>query len=60
MGDRSRVLAGSVAATIVALLIALSMSSMTHAQEPIILDGPGIDWDLPESHMLYLLSLIHI
>ena len=54
MGDRSRVLAGSVAATIVALLIALSMSSMTHAQEPIKLDGPGIDWDLPESHMLYL------
>ena len=59
MRDSPRVPAGSAAAALLALLLALSMSSMTYAQEPTDLDGPGINWNLPESHMLYLKGTVN-
>ena len=43
MGENSRVPARSAAATLVALLLALSISSLTHAQDPMEFEGPGID-----------------
>ena len=54
MRVKPRVPAGSATAALVTLLLALSLSSVTLAQEPIGADGPGIEWELPESHMLYL------
>ena len=54
MGVQSRVPAGSAATAFVALLLALSLSSVTNAQDSMESDGPGIEWELPESHMLYL------
>ena len=59
MGGNSRVPARSAAATLVALLLALSISSLTHAQDPMEFEGPGIDWDLPDSHMLYLKGTVN-
>ena len=54
MRVQSRLPAGSAATALVVLLLALSLSSATSAQDPMELDGPGIEWELPESHMLYL------
>ena len=59
MGNRSRVHTVSAATALVALLLALSFGSVTHAQDPMEMDGPGIDWDLPESHMLYLKGTVN-
>ena len=58
MKDRSRATMGSTAALVV-ILLALSFSSVSLAQDPIELDGPGIAWDLPESHMLYLKGTVN-
>ena len=59
MENRSRVHTVSAATALVALLLVLSFGSITHAQDPMELDGPGIDWDLPESHMLYLQGTVN-
>ena len=54
MGVQSRVPARYAAIALVALLLAISLSSVTYAQDSIESEGPGIEWQLPESHMLYL------
>ena len=58
MKDRSRATMSSSAALVV-ILLALSFSSVSLAQDPIEIDGPGIAWDLPESHMLYLKGTVN-
>ena len=54
MGVQSRVPARYAAIALVTLLLAISLSSVTYAQDSIESEGPGIEWQLPESHMLYL------
>ena len=54
MGDRANGSRTGVLLALAMLLVMTSASSMANAQDYDETEGPGIDWTLPDSHMLYL------
>ena len=54
MGDRANGSRTGVLLALAMLLVMTSASSMANAQDYGGAEGPGIDWTLPDSHMLYL------
>ena len=54
MGDRANGSRTGVLLALAMLLVMTSASSMANAQDYEGTEGPGIDWTLPDSHMLYL------
>ena len=44
----------SVLVLMLMLLMAVSASSIANAQDADDSEGPGITWELPENHMLYM------
>ena len=54
MGDRANGSRTGVLIALAMLLVMTSVSSMANAQDYEETEGPGIDWTLPDSHMLYL------
>ena len=61
MGPGTRAARAGILIALAMLLTVTSTSLMVNAQDVMEAEGPGIEWTLPDTHMLYLkLSLIHI
>ena len=54
MGPGTRAARAGILIALAMLLTVTSTSLMVNAQDVMEAEGPGIEWTLPETHMLYL------